>query len=303
MDRLKVGIPRALYYYYYKDKWLNFFKELNIDVIISPPTNKEIITMGNNVANDEMCLSLKIYFGHIMYLKDKCDYILVPRIDNYGICDQTCTNFLATYDIVNNLIPVNILSYNVDLKNNQNELKGFKEMGTKLGKRKKDIISAYKKSVIFEDNKRKENTRINMCKLSKTTPKILIVTHPYNIYDNYIGKPIIKMLEYQGVEVIYSDAFTQKITNDLSKKLSNTLYWKYSKESIGSIELIKNKIDGIIFLSAFPCGLDSIVNELVMRRIKIPFINIVIDDIDAMTGIETRIESFIDIIESRKIHG
>ena len=105
------------------------------------------------------------------------------------------------------------------------------------------------------------------------------------------------------IYLLYSDAFTPKITSDLSKNLSSTLYWKFNKESIGSIELIKNKINGIIFLSAFPCGPDSIVNELVMRKIKVPYINIVIDDIDALAGIETRIESFIDIIESRKIHG
>lgn len=303
MDRLKVGIPRALFYYYYKDKWLTFFKNLNIDTVISPPTNKEILNMGTSLANDEMCLSLKIYLGHIEYLKDKCDYILIPRIDNYGLCDQTCTNFLAVYDIVKNIIPVNILNYNIDLKNKQTELKCFKEIGKKLGKSRKEIINAYQKSIEISDRNHKDKTRINMCKLSKTNPKILIVTHPYNIYDNYIGRPIIKMLERLNVEVIYSDAFTPKITSELSNNLSSTLYWKFNKESIGSIELIKNKIDGIIFLSAFPCGPDSIVNELVMRRIKTPYINIVIDDIDALAGIETRIESFIDIIESRKIYG
>ena len=73
MDKLKVGIPRALFYYYYKDKWINFFKNLDIDTVISPPTNKEIINIGSSIANDEMCLSFKIYLGHIDYLKDYFD--------------------------------------------------------------------------------------------------------------------------------------------------------------------------------------------------------------------------------------
>lgn len=303
MDKLKVGIPRALFYYYYKDKWLNFFKNLDIDTVVSPPTNKEILNMGSSIANDEMCLSLKIYLGHIYYLKDMCDYILIPRIDNYGLSNQTCTNFLAIYDIVKNLIPVNILNYNIDFNHHQTELKGFIKIGKKLGKSTKDILASYQKCLSVNNKNHKNKTRINMCKLSKINSKILIVTHPYNIYDNYIGRPIVKILENLNAEVIYSDAFTPKITSDLSKNLSNTLYWKFNKESIGSIELIKNKIDGIIFLSSFPCGPDSIVNELVMRKIKVPYINIVIDDIDALAGIETRIESFIDIIESRKIHG
>ena len=59
----------------------------------------------------------------------------------------------------------------------------------------------------------------------------------------------------------------------------------------------KEKIDGIVFLTAFPCGLDSLVNELVMRKIDKPYLNLVIDDLDSLAGMETRIESFVDIIE------
>ena len=45
--------------------------------------------------------------------------------------------------------------------------------------------------------------------------------------------------------------------------------------------------------------MDSIVNELVMRRIKKPYLNLVIDEMDSQVGFETRIESFIDILERR----
>ena len=60
-----------------------------------------------------------------------------------------------------------------------------------------------------------------------------------------------------------------------------------------------DKIDGVVFLSSFPCGPDSLVNELVIRRINKPYINLIIDDLDSLTGIETRLESFIDILEQK----
>ena len=104
MDKIKIGIPRGLFYYYYKDLWNYFFSELGFDIIVSPETNKEIINLGMKYAGSEMCYSMKIYLGHVAYLKGKCDYILIPRIDNYGIDNQTCTNFLALYDIVNMII-------------------------------------------------------------------------------------------------------------------------------------------------------------------------------------------------------
>ena len=41
------------------------------------------------------------------------------------------------------------------------------------------------------------------------------------------------------------------------------------------------------------------VNELIIRKIKLPYLNIIIDDLNSLSGIETRIESFIDIIEQK----
>ena len=60
MDKIKIGIPRGLFYYYYKDLWNYFFSELGFDIIVSPETNKEIINLGMKYAGSEMCYSMKI---------------------------------------------------------------------------------------------------------------------------------------------------------------------------------------------------------------------------------------------------
>ena len=133
MDKVKIGIPRSMYYYYYGQLWQRFLKEMNCEVIISPITNKQIMELGMKYANDEMCVSMKNYIGHVAYLKDQCDYILIPRIDNYGIDNQTCTNFLATYDIIRNLFPIKILNYNIDVAHKETEEKAMIELGMRLG--------------------------------------------------------------------------------------------------------------------------------------------------------------------------
>ena len=112
--------------------------------------------------------------------------------------------------------------------------------------------------------------------------------------------PIIKCLEKYNVDMIYADKFDASVTRKLAKKLSKNLYWKFSKELIGAIKLIEGQINGIIFISSFPCGPDSLVNELVMRKIKVPHLNLIIDDVEALIGIETRIESFIDILKQNE---
>ena len=300
MDKIKIGIPRSMYYYYYGDFWEKLFTKFNFEIILSPKTNKEIMNLGMKYSYDEMCLSLKNYIGHIAYLKDKCDYILIPRIDNFGSNNQTCTNFLATYDLINNLFNVNILNYNIDEEHGQSEKIAIIELLEKFGFKRNKIIKIYNEVKKEVEYQRKIKIMKNLEKLESKKIKILLVGHPYNIYDEYIGKSVIKILNELNIEIIYSDLFDKEEANINSKKLSNTLYFKYSKEIIGSIPRLINKIDGIIFITAFPCSLDSLVNELVIRKIKIPTLNLIIDDLDSLTGFETRLESFIDVIERRK---
>lgn len=291
-----VGIPRSLFYYYYGNIWEDFFNALKVNYIVSPITNKEIMDRGLKTSNSEMCLSLKNYLGHIDYLKDKCDCILVPRISNFKNSNQTCTNFWAAYDIVKNIFDIKLLHYNIDLEKRQTLKKGLYKIGKTLGKKQSQIKKAYKYAITKYKKQIKKNHQINQNKLKLKKTKILVVGHPYNVYDELIGKDIIKYLLKNGIEIIYSDKFDPKITNPLSKEISKDLYFKYSKDNLGAIVYAQKKINGIIFISSFPCGPDSLANEIAMRKIKKPYLNLVIDDSSSFTGLETRLESFLDML-------
>jgi len=82
-----------------------------------------------------------------------------------------------------------------------------------------------------------------------------------------------------------------------SRELSPTCKWELNREILGGIALRRGDVDGIILLSAFPCGPDAMVNELIARRVKgVPMLNLVLDGQSGTAGVETRLESFIDII-------
>ena len=299
---MKIGIPRGLLYYKYKDLWVTFFKELDCDVIISPNTNKKIVNDGIKCTVDEACLSFKIYMGHIKYLKDKCDYILIPRIGSLSKYDKVCVRFNGIYDVVKNTFSnINIINYNIDYDFKKKESKEIIKMGINLGFKKKDVRLAYKKAyLVFSSNKFKKIIKEEE-KLNKNNLKILIVSHPYNINDDFIGKPIIKYLNNNNIEVIDANNINEIEATKIALKFSEDLYWKDSKQLIGGLLKYKDDTDGIIFLSTFPCGLDSLVNELALRKIKkIPKLNIIIDELESEVGLKTRLESFIDIIKEYK---
>ena len=294
---MTVGIPRGLFYYYQGDTWKKFFEALGVTTILSAKTNAEIMDLGMHYATDEMCLSMKIYLGHVASLSDKCDFILVPRIDNYGTYNQTCTNFLAAQDIIRNIFKVRLLTYNINYEKGKTEEEAFKKIGKELGFDEKKVLQAYHNAIASIDYQKQKLISKNIEILNSTKKKILLVGHPYNTYDAFIGKPILKFLYKNDIEIVYADLFHEELMEELASKMQKDLYFKYSKNLMGAIVLCEEKVDGIIFLTTFPCGIDSLVNELAFHYLKKPYIQLVVDELDSQVGLETRLESFIDMLE------
>ena len=300
---MRIGIPRALLFYYYNNLWISFFKKLNIELVYSDDTNRKILERGQLLANDEACLSLKNYLGHIDNLLSKnCNYILVPRLYCIRKNESTCTNYNALYDLVNNTFDdINILSYNFDIEKKKTELLGFISMGKTLGISYINSYIAYRYAKRKHIEKRITNELKQEIILKKPGLKILIAGHPYNLYDSYLSKDIEDYLKNQNINIIFSDRINHTIIDSECRKLSTDVHWTHSKEIIASINYYKDKVDGIIILSSFPCGPDSLTNELVKLKIKqIPILSIVMDGLNSNIGTMTRLESFIDIIFQKK---
>ena len=302
--KTKIGIPKALLYYRYETLWKTFFERLDCEIVESGDTTKEILTRGTSFAIDEACLSYKIYLGHLESLIGKCDYILIPRIATFAEREIVCTRFEALYDVVCNIFrdrDIKILDYNVDVYEGHTEKDAFINMGKILGKSKKETLDAYlyAKGAMDIEHKKKVKEQEKLLKSSKDI-KILLVAHPYNTYDAYIGSPVVDYLKSLGCTIIYADLVDREKAREKGHKFSNTLQWTFNKELVGAIEMYKDKVDGIVLMSSFPCGPDSLVNEMLVRRIKKPMVTLILDVQDGTAGRETRLESFVDIIKLKK---
>ena len=290
-------------YYYDKDLWIEFFKNLGIDVIITPNTNKKIVDSGTKLAPSEACLSLKIYLGHIIELKDKCDYILIPRLYSLKKNEQVCTNFNALYDLVNNLFDVNILNYNVDISTKNYQLLGFLSIGEQLGFSYIKSYKAYKYAEKIKRMKQKKQELLQQKEIeeNKDKIKILLAGHPYNLYDSLIGKSVIDFLKENNITILYSDKINHELVDEECRKISTDIHWTHNKEIVASTKYYEDIVDGIILISSFPCGPDSLMNEQISHKIKkVPLITLIFEDLNNDAGIITRLESFIDILNNLK---
>ena len=289
---MKIGIPKSLLFYYYGNLWKYFFTKLNFDIVYSDNTNKKILERGQLLANDEACLSIKNYLGHIDNLINKnCDYILVPRLYSIKKNEGVCTNYNCLYDLVNNIFDdINILNYNYDVEKRNDELLGFINMGKELGISYVNSYIAYKyaKRKVLEERITNELKQENI--LKKPGIKVLLAGHPYNLYDSYLTKDIIDYLEDKNINIIYSDKIDHTIINEECNKISTDIHWTHNKEIMASINYYSDKVNGIIIISSFPCGPDSLANELIKLKIKnIPISSIVLDGLNSNVGTITRL--------------
>ncbi|MDD3304329.1 MAG: acyl-CoA dehydratase activase-related protein [Clostridia bacterium] len=302
---MKIGIPKAMITYEYPVLYHKFFELLGVQVVYSDETNSNILNDGIIYSIDETCLANKIYMGHVANLvkrsdKENIDYIFIPRVAFFDKKETVCVKFYALYDICKNIFDAHFITVNIDYSCHETEFKAFVNLGIKLGFSFSKTILAYKKAKKLQQEYDKANYEKQIKALSNKN--ILLVAHPYIEHDQYMGYPVVKFLKDNQFNVIYSDINNGMQTNNESyKELSKYLYWKYNKNLLNGIIEYSEKVDGIIFISTFPCGPDAMVNDLVIRKVKDkPILNLVVDEQDGSAGLYTRLESFIDILEQNK---
>ncbi|RKD32715.1 acyl-CoA dehydratase activase-related protein [Thermohalobacter berrensis] len=318
----KLGIPQGLLFYDYYPLWKEFFKELGVEVVLSSKTNKEILDKGVSACVDEACLPVKVFHGHVEDLKDKVDYIFIPKFISIRKREFICPKFLGLPEMIKNSIKdlPPIIDTEINLrKSNYKLMKAIFETGRHFTYNFFKINSAYKKAFkYYTDYKRlitkgvipMEAIRVyskcinNVENRNDNSLRIMVSGHPYNIYDEYLSMRLIKKLKKDNINVITPEMIKEDKINYYASKLPKRMFWSFGRKIVGSAFSVmeEQKVDGIIYVSSFGCGLDSILIDLVQRKakaLKVPFTLLTVDEHTGEAGINTRIEAFTDMIKWR----
>ncbi|MCD7947097.1 MAG: acyl-CoA dehydratase activase-related protein [Oscillospiraceae bacterium] len=299
---MTVGIPKAYLYYRYQHLWEGFFRALDLEVVTSGGTDRALVEAGNKVASDEGCLPLKIYLGHVARLRGKCDMVFVPRLKSRGQFEEYCIRFFGITDTVQSTFPdLPVLSMNLDGKGRQGEEKAFLSLGRRLGHRRR-AADAYRAARWTQDAE-DERARVAQFNLMQTPgTKILLAGQPYLLHDAYTSGPILRTLHALGAQPVFSDRFYRKACRDAAEELTPECFWLINKEISGAIAQYRHEVDGVILLSAFPCGNDALTSEMILRRTgDVPMIKLMLDDQQGEAGMQTRLESFMDMMAGRRV--
>jgi predicted nucleotide-binding protein (sugar kinase/HSP70/actin superfamily) len=321
MGNLKIGIPKALLYYEYFPLWKDFLEGLDAEVIITSPTTKEILDLGIRSAISEICFPVKIFYGHVMSLKDRVDYLFIPRMVCVEKGAYFCPKFLGLPDMIKSSIfslPP-LIEPIIDIRKSATNIKNsFLAIGKLITNNSKKIYQSFyeaqKSLQLYLQSKENEldqkiisqqyNNQFPLNDL-KNFLNIALLGHSYLIYDYFINLNLISKLKKVKINVLTAEMVKKRDIERQLKKLYKPLFWTLSKKTVGSaLYFLEKKIDGIIHLTSFECGEDSIIGEIIHQESKkypsVAYTEFVFDEHTGEVGIDTRTEAFLDMIMRRK---
>lgn len=320
----RIGIPSSLFYYVLFPMWKTFFSEIDVEVITSGQSTKKLLNDGVKEALADACVPVKLFFGHAIALKNKVDFLFIPRIVCLNRKTIYCPKFLALPDMIRHGLPGMPPIIDVEMDSREGFIslwRSYQTIGKIFGTKKTKIFAAYIKalaaakrfqSLLLEGMHPPEAIELlnsgQACPAASTQKTDLVFAvlgYPYEVHDQFISVGLIKKLKKLGASVVTMENFPhEKIAraNILEKKM----FWTFSDIVLNTAYylFIEGKVDGIIHITAFGCGPDSMVDKLMEIASKeypnVPYMSITIDEHTGDAGIATRLEAFVDMVRRKK---
>jgi len=323
---MKIGIPRAMSFYHNYTFFFGFFTALGIEIVLSDKTTKKTLSRGSSLVVSETCMPVKVYVGHVLNLLDKgVDKIFIPSFQSIAPKIYNCSKIRGLPDLVRNVVKQDftIIDATLDKSEKKRGLYEFLKESVapfgitdekKIKKASKTGWKVYNNFKVMTASGMDYNQAMNYAlqgkvfiqKEDKEYPiSIALVSHYYNIYDERTSMKIFDKLRKMDVKVYSALQLTDKQMDEGINALGQIAYWANEHEMTGCAGhyLKDNKIDGLITLTAFGCGPDSLMVDRITRKTKQfnkPLLNLTIDEHTGEAGFITRLEAFVDMLYRKK---
>ena len=316
---MRIGVPRGLLFYRYFPLWETFFEALGIEVIVSTPTSEATVRNGSRLLPGDLCLPVKIYFGHIESLKEKADFLFVPRYISIEPHAYMCPKLIGLPDMVQcaiNSIPP-LIDFPIDWRTQGKETEKifYWKVGKIFSKHRERVEKAYSmgmerqgrfRSLLQKGFSFEKALHLSRSEDIPETPKedgrvrLGVIGRPYYTHDPFLRRSIVEQIEERGYRLLMTEALRDEEIEKSVETFQKRIYWSFGKEIVGSaiIYAQEKSIRGIINLASFGCGQDPFNFEMIQNTIKgkIPILSLIFDEHLSAIGFSTRIEAFLEMV-------
>ncbi len=320
---MRIGFPSALIAPYYLTLWKTFFTGLGHELVESGATTKSVLDEGVRNAVPEICVPVKIFVGHYLKLAaSNVDLVYVPRLVTVKKWDTFCPKFLGLPDMLRHAFPEfesKILTHKLASKTEDIATRAnFLPLAARLGNTRRDAIRALDKArerwlefrrLTLEGLTVDQANRAALGGKKATAAehpiKIGVLGYVYNLYDPAVSLDILKRLESQGASVVTFEMIAQKDIDRQVDKFYKPTFWTFTNKLLGAgYHFFEDPaIDGVIHVTAFGCGPDSMLGKLLdldAARYGKPFMTVRVDEHSGEGHLQTRVEAFVDMIRRKK---
>ncbi len=319
----EIGIPRILNMYENYPLWFTFLTRLGFRVILSPPSSRDIYTLGiESIPSESECYPAKLSHGHVMWLiQNNVKMIFHPCI----VYEQN-----ETPDAYNHYNCPIVTSYAENIKNNMEEIQRddityirpfmaldnrealvvrlYNEFSKYCTIEKKEIKAALDAGFeeyerVKQDLQQQGEAAIRFCE-ENNRMGIVLAGRPYHI-DPEINHGLPELINSYGIAVLTEDSVAH--LGKVERPLIVSDQWMYHSRLYAAANYVKTSRQlELIQLNSFGCGLDAVttdcVNDILSGSGKI-YTVLKIDEVSNLGAARIRIRSLISAVKVRNKRG
>jgi predicted nucleotide-binding protein (sugar kinase/HSP70/actin superfamily) len=324
-----VGVPRALLYFHFQPLWAAFLSRLGVTVLVSQPTDRGQLEAAQGLTRADLCLPAKVFLAHVAQLKDRVDWILLPRVTSVTPEAFMCPKILGLTDMVRSVFPKlpPLLDPRINLKppNPVGIAEAFAWVGRHFTDKEEQINTAWHAALaaqaefhrrlltypLDEALKLWDDAFLRRRNVPSSKPRyrVAVIGRAYVNFDDILSHNLMGILKRYHVQVVTPEFLPQNLKDAQQEQLRKKVYWQLGKELVAAAMWYAKdpEIDGIINVSTFNCGQDSFTTALVEYHVNQasakPFLNLVFDEHGADGGLATRVEAFVDMMDQGRKTG
>jgi len=304
-----VGVPMAFTVHSLWPFYAWFFHTLGVKIEAST----KIVPEGIAKQESNYCFPTEIAHGAIQDVLDRgVDFVFLPHFrdmpstENVHACVCPLTQGLPyfarqAFGLRDEQILRPLLSLNDGFEASR---RAFEDVAQQLGFTRAEGTLAYDEGIRqyqrFLDAYRALGRKL--LKEIKDNPErvyIALLGRPYNAFTRDANMGIPRKFTSQGVTVIPFDMIYE---DDAEIPPNN--YWYYGQQNMKAVQQVK-KVNNLYlsWISNFSCAPDSFLLHYVRWMMgQKPYLVLEIDSHTADAGLDTRVEAFLDIVESYRAH-
>ncbi len=301
----RIGIPRVHLYHEMFPLWCTFLQELGFEVVVSDPTNREIVDGGLECTAIDNCFACKVGYGHVRNLLGKgVRRIFLPAVVEFERRVQdlehnyTCPHVQALPSLLAASFDAEFIS--PSLVRDAGETQWHRtlqstalELGAPAARARAAVEQAIRAHADFTERRQRLGESV-LADPDDSRLLVVVMGKTYNVCDPELNLHIADKLRRKGVVPIPFDCLP--LSDQELPAGYRDLVWEAGQDLVRTAKIVTGtpRLHALL-ITNFGCGPDSFIVKYLEELFREKSVlTLEVDEHTSDVGVMTRIEAFLN---------